>query len=253
MGLAAMPRSQNDNPVLWPDLPPADLHPYLDPFSNECRAYARLKETGKEHMAIECQGYVCFSESYLEEKGVTLGTWPRLPLVWKSKRRKSSKLARLGCHDGRNGGDDKSDTSIEEGEKSDDEDHATKTNRLIYALLKDLPPENESRAGGHGRPTRAQLSQMARDLVALHKVGIFLDGALTPSAYVAGKLVDFGVAQTVPHPLLDGAGRYGLFGTVCHQPEESRSPMRIWRCAWMQWEAGRAPCLRTSLRLTSRL
>ncbi|KFH43037.1 hypothetical protein ACRE_062450 [Hapsidospora chrysogenum ATCC 11550] len=32
-----------------------------DPFNCECRAYGRLKEVGREDLAIECHGYICLS------------------------------------------------------------------------------------------------------------------------------------------------------------------------------------------------
>lgn len=33
------------------------------PFNRECRAYARLKEVGKEHLAVKCYGYLLFDKS----------------------------------------------------------------------------------------------------------------------------------------------------------------------------------------------
>jgi hypothetical protein len=50
-----------------------ELHDYMDPFSNECRVYGRLKGSGKEHLAIECHGYLVFTEEYLQTKGIEVG------------------------------------------------------------------------------------------------------------------------------------------------------------------------------------
>jgi hypothetical protein len=47
-----------------------DLYNYMDPFNNECRVYGRLKETNKEHLAIECHGYLIFTPEYLRTKGI---------------------------------------------------------------------------------------------------------------------------------------------------------------------------------------
>lgn len=214
MGLAAIPPSQNavPDPVRDPASDTADGHlaAYLDPFNSECRAYARLREAGKEHLAVRCHGYLCFSESYLEESGATLGAWPRLSRA-RRNRRDVSKPDSPGTRGEAGNGCGNPVSPDEDNDDDDDEGEAAGSvgeNRLVYALLKDLAPEAKTDGSGDGgarRPTRAELAKMARDLLALHRVGIFLGGALTPTAYVAGRLVDLAASQTVPHPLLDGA------------------------------------------------
>lgn len=37
---------------------------YFDPFSAECRAFGRLKETGHEDLAIGCHGYVLLDDEH---------------------------------------------------------------------------------------------------------------------------------------------------------------------------------------------
>ncbi|KAI1847909.1 hypothetical protein JX266_006022 [Neoarthrinium moseri] len=128
------------------------------PFENECRAYGRLKETGKEHLAIECHGYIVFTSSYLNGKGIRLPQLEGTPQLTDSNEE-----------------------------------------MFFHALLKDLPPEPVATLD----LTRTQLVQMSKDLLAVHRVGIFLGGELKPSSYIAGKLVDFGQSKTVPHPALD--------------------------------------------------
>ncbi|KAI1077287.1 kinetochore Sim4 complex subunit FTA2-domain-containing protein [Whalleya microplaca] len=46
---------------------PEDIRTYEDPFHCECRAYGRLKETGKEHLSIACYGYVMLSSDHEKE------------------------------------------------------------------------------------------------------------------------------------------------------------------------------------------
>lgn len=54
------------------------------PFFRECRAFARLKEVGKEHLAVKCYGYLEFDKTI--EKALAdqldLDDWGRDPEVW---------------------------------------------------------------------------------------------------------------------------------------------------------------------------
>ncbi|ETS73571.1 hypothetical protein PFICI_14517 [Pestalotiopsis fici W106-1] len=151
------------------------LKPYTDPFFNECRVYGRLKETNKENLAMDCHGYVMFSSAYLEGQGVDLGFTTT-----------SDPSSARGSEPG----------IIHEGMPEEPVGHGSE---LVYALLKDLPPTGAISV----RPTESEVKQMSKDLLTLHKLGIF-HASISHSSYVAGKLVDLGTAQTVPSPWLDG-------------------------------------------------
>lgn len=125
---------------------------------------------------MDCHGYVMFSSAYLEEKGIDLGTGT-------TSDPDSVRSSESGI--------------IHEGLPEEPVGHGSK---LVYALIKDLPP---SRDVTLERPTESEVKQMSRDLLALHKLGIF-HASISHSSYVTGKLVDFGTAQTVPSPWLDG-------------------------------------------------
>lgn len=43
--------------------PDSQIEAQCHPFNRECRAYARLKEVGKEHLAVKCYGYLLFDKS----------------------------------------------------------------------------------------------------------------------------------------------------------------------------------------------
>lgn len=151
------------------------LKHYTDPFFNECRVYGRLKRADKEHLAIDCYGYVMFSSAYLEGKGIDLGTSS-------TSDPNSVRGSKPGI--------------IHEGLPEEPVGHGSE---LIYALLKELPPSDATTR----RPTAAQVRTMAKDLLSLHKLGIF-HASISHSSYVAGKLVDFSTAQTATSPWLDG-------------------------------------------------
>jgi hypothetical protein len=125
---------------------------------------------------MDCHGYVMFSSAYLEEKGIDLGTDT-------TSDPDSVRSSEPGI--------------IHEGLPEEPVGYGSK---LIYALIKDLPP---SLGVTPERPTESEVKQMSRDLLALHKLGIF-HASISHSSYVTGKLVDFGTAQTVPSPWLDG-------------------------------------------------
>ena len=40
---------------------------YMHPFNCEARAYARLHEVGKEHLAVPCYGYLVLSKEHQAE------------------------------------------------------------------------------------------------------------------------------------------------------------------------------------------
>ncbi|KAI4591765.1 hypothetical protein KJ359_012630 [Pestalotiopsis sp. 9143b] len=145
------------------------------PFLNECRVYGRLKQANKENLTIDCYGYVMFSSAYLEGKGIDLGTAS-------TSDPNSVRGSKPGI--------------IHEGLPEEPVGHGSE---LIYALLKDLPPSDATTQ----RPTAIEVRTMAKDLLSLHKLGIF-HASISHSSYVAGKLVDFSTAQTAPSPWLDG-------------------------------------------------
>lgn len=151
------------------------LKDYTDPFLNECRVYGRLKQANKENLTIDCYGYVMFSSAYLEGKGIDLGTAS-------TSDPNSVRGSKPGI--------------IHEGLPEEPVGHGSE---LIYALLKDLPPSDATTQ----RPTAIEVRTMAKDLLSLHKLGIF-HASISHSSYVAGKLVDFSTAQTAPSPWLDG-------------------------------------------------
>lgn len=49
------------------DLKEDDQFKYMHPFNCESRAYARLHETDKEHLAVPCYGYLVLNEEHQAE------------------------------------------------------------------------------------------------------------------------------------------------------------------------------------------
>ncbi|KAH6658088.1 kinetochore Sim4 complex subunit FTA2-domain-containing protein [Truncatella angustata] len=152
----------------------ADLQTYMDPFLSERRAYGRLKEMNRESLAVKCHGYLIYSESFLEEKGVDLSSAAESSQFSWRNNQSSIFLDAIP------------------------EEPVGHGSKRIYALLKDLAPVEDSEI-----PTQSQVKQMSRDLVALHKLGIF-HGSISYKCFMTGKLIDLGTSQTVPRPFLDG-------------------------------------------------
>lgn len=55
-------------------MPPVrQLEAQCSPFGREGRAFARLKEAGKEHLAVKCSGYLIVDAATEETFAVQLG------------------------------------------------------------------------------------------------------------------------------------------------------------------------------------
>lgn len=153
-----------------PDGPEPDVDVELltaqwHPFNAECRAYARLKEAEKEHLAVRCHGYLCLTDAQKTEveDRFGIGSWwhpksaadPDYPdPEWQQKIRQ------------------------EEG-------------RPLRAIVKDFV-NSKVHFGFQHAP------MMLKDLHQLHRCGIVV-GDIKEDAYVDGKLVDFSQAVVVPH------------------------------------------------------
>lgn len=140
------------------------------PFNAECRAYARLKEAKKEHVAVRCHGYLCLTEAQkkeLEQRFDITSWWaddyltefdgPYYPIY-------QQKLEQEG-------------------------------RRSLRAIVKEFIT-GDAPFGPEHAPA------MVSDLNQIHRAGIMVHD-LNEDAYVAGKLVDFSKAVVVPHIMFD--------------------------------------------------
>ena len=143
-----------------------DLEPHLKPFNAECRAYGRLKETGNEHLAVKCFGYLKLDkETYpnlMEELGLPKMKWMSDEYEYDHGHDKEEELF------------------------------------PIDALVKELKESSMQRAPH----TSGQFPRMGRDLKELHRLGIVCQDVRSDN-YINGQLVDLGDSITGPHLFLD--------------------------------------------------
>lgn len=142
------------------------------PFHAECRAYGRLKEARKEHLAVRCHGYIRVTDQQKKEVEGRFGikTW------W-----------------GDVYGLDTDDPEAQE-EFRREERHG------LYAIVKDFV-EGDVPFGPEHAP------MMVSNIRQLHRLGIMMHD-LKEDAYVAGELIDFSKALVVPHVRFDPRFRW---------------------------------------------
>ncbi|KAH6623928.1 kinetochore Sim4 complex subunit FTA2-domain-containing protein [Chaetomium tenue] len=136
---------------------------YIDPFNCECRAYGRLKEENREHLATPAHGYLLLRpDQELEITKLIVGP----------------------------------DHTPEEDARAQGgriwNRHEEHRSLQIRAIVKDI-------AKGTDPFATADVPKMWSDLEALHAVGILVHDVHAYN-YIGGKLIDFSRAWTTPHP-----------------------------------------------------
>ncbi|KIL95750.1 hypothetical protein FAVG1_00488 [Fusarium avenaceum] len=194
----------------WKSLKPSDGVPQtvidsllLDStsFYNECRVFGRLKEVGREDLAIKVYGYIRLD---MKDKKV------RQPFVDYYNTIKSVF------------GDAASGDTAEEFEERYIRNmvHAWDNTEPAFGIIKEWIPEPPIVLSEKGLSQRfaSQLPRLLRNLRNLHKLGIVMQD-LKGCQYIDGHLVDFSHAWTIPHT-------YGPEGGV--QPRWMFESMAAW-------------------------
>ncbi|KAF4420240.1 pectate lyase c [Fusarium acutatum] len=167
---------------------------HFTPFENECRTFGRLKDVGREDLAVKVHGYVALSPTdtiakKLEAARSTMIS-PYAKLVWF-----------LGMDNGPSMGIVKD--WVDEVEYDDE---------YTYDLYQQVVQVSH-------------FPRMLEGLRELHKHGIVvLD--LSARQYVNGTLVDLSMASTVPHPFGPDPGPLGL--GKCWQPRWAFQSLAAW-------------------------
>ncbi|RSM15066.1 hypothetical protein CDV31_005146 [Fusarium ambrosium] len=154
----------------WSDSLIEKLVLYATSFNSECRVFGRLKEVGREDLAVRAHGYI---PVYLND---------RVEEQFKNALDNSPLLG------------DTSGAQLM--------NHANPEEPLM-AIVKDWVPGEEpahdeitNKEGEWLRPTK--FPKMLRDLKELHKFGIVVRD-IKAQQYINGTLVDFSHAWTIPH------------------------------------------------------
>lgn len=148
------------------------LTAHMHPFYSECRAYGRLKELGKEHLAARCYGYLHLSPNEQKDMEKLLGP----------------------CEDS----ESDPGRSTDEEDSIQIKDHFNRPdpdNTPLQVLVKEYIPGTVNFEAKHAR-------KMVRDTKELHRCGIFVMD-IKQDAYLDGILVDFSHAYTLPHIKFD--------------------------------------------------
>ncbi|KAI0102547.1 kinetochore Sim4 complex subunit FTA2-domain-containing protein [Nemania sp. FL0031] len=149
------------------DLSSEDKDNYFLPFMNECRAYGRLKEFGREDLAFACHGYVILTKTHVDT----------LRKLYSDDR---------WCDWGLD-----PNTEYGLGEK-------------LHALVKEFIhiPEDDPDKGYIAKVINPRIAHKAiRDLKTLHHLGIS-SSDIHGNNFLLGKHVEFSCAWTAPHPCL---------------------------------------------------
>ncbi|KAI8720158.1 hypothetical protein NCS52_00460500 [Fusarium sp. LHS14.1] len=153
-----------------------DFDKHFAPFESECRAYGRLKELNREHLAVKAHGYVVIP--------VTEALTQKLRLL-ESKYEYGKKISNI-------------------------EEKATP----LMGIVKDwvdrviVDPSLEGdydQAGGDEICQVRHFPRMLRDIHKFHESGIAIRD-LGLWQYINGVLVDLSLAWTIPHPYGPGRG-----------------------------------------------
>lgn len=151
-------------------------------FYNECRVYGRLKELGREYLAVKAHGYLRinltqeFRQQWRDAVRITFANSP-----W---NRRTFRLKNILEHDD--------------------------MTQPVYAIVKDYVRNHRNSDGSQlSRQVRQRqikhIPKMLRDLHQLHKCGIVVRD-LKDQQYYEGQLADFSHAWTVPHITAPGEG-----------------------------------------------
>ncbi|KAF4943306.1 hypothetical protein FGADI_13504 [Fusarium gaditjirri] len=147
-----------------------NLRLHATSFNNECRAYGRLKELGREHLAVKVYGYLRLYVHQIDEhiQSAMRNTMP--DAQW---------------------------STLEVMEMEEDE-----ADLPIMAIVKDWIPDHRSPTGEMTREAEQRqinhLPRMLRNLRQLHKSGIVVRD-LKSQQYYEGVLCDLSHAWTIPH------------------------------------------------------
>jgi hypothetical protein len=137
---------------------------FFDPFSCECRAYGRLKQEGREELAIQAHGYLLLSPQQEAEVDRRATGTKRPPADYKKELDGDNPWGRYEEH----------------------------RHLPVRAIVKDL-------ASPQDPFTRDQVPRIWRDLEDLHRLGILVRD-INVFNYIGGKIIDFSRAWTTPHP-----------------------------------------------------
>ncbi|ETS77097.1 hypothetical protein PFICI_10971 [Pestalotiopsis fici W106-1] len=150
---------------------------YFDPFSCECRAYARLKENGIEEYAVKCHGYILLRKKLQEQlKEKDHHDWKE---VWGWKR----KWARMPLRSLVKDFVEADFKAIERAMCTDSISYDDYQDMLISLSMKDC----------------ATGTRLVRAMKSLHRSGILVRD-LHNENVAHGKFLDFSSAWTSPHP-----------------------------------------------------
>lgn len=161
---------------------------HTTPFYNECRAFGRLKEMDREHLAVKAYGYVRFHADERYDKLV----------LDSERRRKRDSVDPAECFRE----PIKPREHIFRGVRFD----GTVDTRPVMGIVKDwvaprAPLQTPSPDDWENRmPQPSQMPAMLRDLHEMHRIGI-VNRDINPAQYIDGVLLDFSKAWTIPHAL----------------------------------------------------
>lgn len=158
------------NEELWDKVDLPLLTAQWRPFHAECRAYARLKEAQKEHLAARCYGYVQLTDAQKKE----LETRFAIDYWW---------------------GEDDDLENLDNWDPASQQLARQEEQRPLHGIIKEFI-QHDSPFG----PQHAY--RMLSDLRQLHRCGIVV-WDVNEDAYANGKLVDFSKAVVAPHTLFD--------------------------------------------------
>ncbi|KAJ4209583.1 hypothetical protein NW759_013437 [Fusarium solani] len=154
----------------WSDSLIETLVLYTTSFNSECRVFGRLKEVGREDLAVRVHGY--------------------MPVYLNEQVEEQFKIALDNC------------SFLNSPSGAQLLDHLN-PEEPVMAIVKDWVPgghpahdESDQKEGEWLRPTK--FPKMLRDLKELHKCGIVVRD-LKYQQYINGTIVDFSHAWTIPH------------------------------------------------------
>ncbi len=165
---------------------------YFDPFSCECRAYGRLKQEGREDLAVRAHGYLLLTPQQEAE------------IDRRASNAKYPSVDYRTTLDGQN-------------MWSRCEEHRDLPVRAIVKTL--VSPEDPF--------TTDHVSQMWQDLEDLHRLGILVRD-ITVFNYIGGKLVDFSRALTTPHPFPGAMSRSTVDRLLGREPDRLHAAFVDW-------------------------
>ena len=163
---------------------------YFDPFSCECRAYGRLKQEGREDLAVRAHGYLLLTPRQAAEV---------------EKRSAGPKY------------------SQEEYEKNGVDFWGRDPERRhspVRAIIKELVSPQDPF-------TPEKVPQIWNDLEDIHKLGILVRDINTFN-YLGGKIIDFSRAWTTPHPFRAAMDDYTIRRALSSDPRGLQKAFVEW-------------------------